>query len=36
MRLDDLFVLLRLVRRRRRVWLYAGDEIRLLTGNEEL
>lgn len=36
MRLDDLFVLLRLVRRRRRVWLYVGDEICLLTGEETL
>jgi|GEM_PF-5965215 len=36
MRLDELFVLLRLVRRRRRVWLYVGDEIRLLTGNEAI
>lgn len=36
MRLDDLLVLVRLVRRRRRVWLYVGDEIRWLTGGEIL
>ncbi len=36
MRLDDLLVLVRLVRRRRRVWLYVGDEIRLLSGEEVL